>query len=124
LGSSPPISSAKQIDLGLAQTITNQYASIFSTPRLNSISSKLVGKYRTSGAVNPKQSLYLSRVNDLTEIKERMRNPINDEELDLYDADAARTMIEGGKIARRKKKNQKKYKGSKRSKSPSKRKSR
>lgn len=117
-----PSSQAVTIDLGLAQTISNQYAPAFAynSNRLNSVASKLVGKHRTSGALNPKAVLYQKRLGDLTAINKRIGfNPEEDEGLL---EDAADTMLAGGKIARKKKKTQKKR--SKRSKTRSKTRSR
>lgn len=116
-----PSSQAVTIDLGLAQTISNQYAPAFAynSNRLNSVASKLVGKHRTSGALNPKAILYQKRLDDLTAINQRIGfNPEEDEGLL---EDAADTMLAGGK-ARKKKKTQKKR--SKRSKTRSKTRSR
>ena len=98
-GSTTPNSQATLIDHGLAQTISNQYANVFATNRLNEISSKLVGKHRTSGAVNPKQVLYNSRLEDLININQSWgSNPlVNDPE------EAADVMLAGGKTYRKKK---------------------
>jgi hypothetical protein len=112
-----PSSQEVTIDLGLAQTISNQYAPAFAydSNRLNSVASKLVGKHRTSGALNPKAILYQKRLDDLTAINQRIGfNPEEDEGLL---EDAADTMLAGGKIARKKKRTQKKR--SKRSKTRS-----
>ena len=94
-GSVIPYSRARVVDSSLAQTIANQYQMIFGPQRLNRISSKLVGKYRTSGAVNPKASLFHSRFAELQDLEQRFQ--YNPEEEESLEEEAAETMLSGGK---------------------------
>jgi hypothetical protein len=94
-----PRSEAVTIDPTMASFIANQYSDIFAQDQLNRIAPRLVGKYRTSGAINPKASLRASRREDLLAI--RLRQALNPELDGQLDDDAADTMLTGGR--RRKK---------------------
>ena len=84
----------------LAEDIANQYAGAIVPQRLQRITSRLVGKLRTSGALDPKPVLFDSRLNDLQGLEARIqRNPGLAER---YEEDAARTMLQGGKSKNRK----------------------
>jgi hypothetical protein len=110
-----PRSQERVIDSSLAQTIADQYGAVFAPSVLNRISSKLVGKFRTSGAINPKPSLFHSRLNELQELQQSLgQNPQRQNELVF---EAANTMLSGGKNRRsRQNKRSKRSKQSKRNK--------
>ena len=94
------VSQEERIDPMSARQIVEQYGNIFTATQKARIATQLVGKYRTSGALNPKQALFASRFLDLSEISQRLSvNPEQDQDLEQ---EAADTMLAGGQRPRSK----------------------
>jgi hypothetical protein len=93
-----PSSAAQVINDELASIISYPYRVVFPPEQLHRISSRLVGKYRTSGAINPKRELLLSRLTDMFRIKRTFES--NPEQTAELEEEAAQTMLSGGKSSR------------------------
>ena len=95
-----PSSRAEVINDELAHHISHPYRVVFEPDQLSRIRSRLVGKYRTSGAINPKRELLLSRFTEMFGIKRTIA--ANPEQTAELEEEAAQTMLSGGKRSRRK----------------------
>jgi hypothetical protein len=86
----------QRISPEVARLIADQYEFVLPSPYYRArIGSHLVGNFRTSGALNPKRNLFMSRVEELQHVEDRVKeNPHEEEELLK---EAAKTMLAGGR---------------------------